>query len=286
MFKRILYIIISLSALYACSREDLTRLTITARPEGASTKTVLQENRSVSFDVEDHIAVFDGNMVKKDFTITKIYDDGSADFAGMITEPATSYIAVYPYGNDCQLFNDDVIVTIPTIQKAVPGSFDPAAGISVGRTGSIFSDTHTLEMKNVCSLVKFSVPEGTSYSTAILFQTDQDVYLTGQMRCTVSDEPAIVPVYGECFSNVTLQGEITGGNWYYMAVCPAVLNGGFALYLFDKTVTIENIADYSTVKATDKKITLKRSEILNIGIIGAEPGASFAPIDGETTFVW
>lgn len=270
----------------ACGRDVepvCTELRITARPESAATRTVLRQDNSVAFVSTDTLAVFDGSGRAQKFTTSAVYDDGSADFAGTVTTPAESYIAVYPYSGNCGLYGDDVIINIPAEQTAVAGSFDPAANVSVGLTESLAFDTHSLALKNVCALIKFSVPEGQSYSTAILFTFDA---IAGKMLCSVSDTPTLTPQIDEYYSTVTMQGRIEGGKWYYMAVNPTVLQDGFALYLFDSTATEDQLENYAMVKSTSQDVTLSRSRILNLGIIGAEPGAAFEPLAGETVLDW
>ena len=272
----------------ACGRDVepvRTELRITARPEAAaSTRTMLRQDNSVAFADADKLAVFDGAAVKREFVTSAVYNDGSADFMGSISEPADSYIAVYPDHNGCYLYGNYVHIVIPETQAAVAGSFDPAANISVGTTASIAGDTHSLNLKNVCALLKFSVPEGQSYSTAILVTMNDN--MAGGMLCTLDDEPALYPADEGPSDFVTLQGSITGGNWYYMAVKPDVLEGGFALYLFDEQVSSDELEKFSMIKSTSKTVTLQRSHILNLGIIGAEPGAAFEPLAGETILDW
>ncbi len=273
--------------LTACGQtveEAQLKLTIKAKQDNADTRTVLGEGNSVSFVSGDSIAIFDGAAAKREFTTSAVYNDGSSDFTGSISEPADSYIAVYPYHDGCYLYGDYVHVVIPDIQTAVAGSFDPAANISVGSTTSITGDTHSLTLKNACALLKFSVPEGQSYSTAIFLSMND--YMAGGMFCTVGDNPALLPAAEETSAFVTLQGDITGGNWYYMAVRPDVLANGFALYLFDGQATPAELETFSMVKSTGKTVTLQRGHILNLGIIGAEPGAAFEPLDGEIILDW
>lgn len=287
MLKRKIILILAACVMTACSQnveEALLKLTITVRQDNADSRTVLGEDNSVSFVSGDHIAVFDGAAVKRDFTTSAVYDDGSADFTGSISEPADSYIAVYPDHDGCYFYGNYVHIVIPETQTAVAGSFDPAANISVGSTTSITGDTHSLNLKNVCALLKFSVPEGQSYSTAILVTMNDN--MAGGMLCTLDGEPTLFPADEGPSDFVTLQGSITGGNWYYMAVKPDVLEGGFALYLFDEQVSSDELEKYSTIKSTTKTVTLQRSRILNLGIIGAEPGATFEPLDGEIVLNW
>lgn len=269
-------------AAVSCSHEGETRLIISAsRPEAV--RTVLNDDRTVSFTEGDCISVIDGGGSVRKFTSETVYEDGSADFLGSIITPADDYVAIYPHNSSYTFYGSGVLLCIPDVQTATADSFDPAANISIGRTESIVAGTTALQLRNVCALVKFSVPEGTSYGGAVLV-TGYD-YLTGQMVCS-ADDASLSPTGDGSSSMVTLDGNIAGGHWYYFAVSPATLSNGLALYLFDGAADAAELENYSTIKSTTRSITLERSMVLNLGIVGAEPGASFNPIDGETTFEW
>ena len=80
MLKRKIILILAACVMTACSQnveEALLKLTITVRQDNADSRTVLGEDNSVSFVSGDHIAVFDGAAVKRDFTTSAVYDDGS-----------------------------------------------------------------------------------------------------------------------------------------------------------------------------------------------------------------
>ena len=282
MYRHNIIILLAACMLTACSKDCEKTLTISALTEGNGTKTVLMEDRSVAFTESDCLAVFDNAECRK-FTVSAVYDDGSADFTGSLTTPANGYYAVYPYQDNCYVYGDKVCFTIPDVQSAVAGSFDPAANISVGRSVIVSEDTHSLTLKNVCSLVKFAVPEGKTYEAALLMTSN--LYLAGEMLCTPGSAPSVEPTGETAASSVTLLGTITGGNWYYMAVRPVDLADGFALHLFNKAEDVETY-NYATVKYTTNAVSFKRSRILNLGIIGAEFGAGFEPLAGETIFEW
>ncbi len=265
--------------------KDANNSTNAAAADGA-TKTVLQEDLSVSFTSSDKIAVFSENGLANPFDISKLYEDGSADFTGSVDYQADSYIAMYPYqtGSSALISTGEVLVKIPAVQTAVAGSFDPAAAISIGRTVNTNGNIHSLELKNVCALLKFSVPVGESYSVAQLISADE-VYMTGEMVFFANENPTLTYIRDYESVDVQLRGTIEGGNWYYIAVSPVTFNHGFALHLYEKESDVES-GNYATVKGTTAEVQLKRSEILNLGIIGDEAGAGFEPVSGETIFEW
>lgn len=243
----------------ACTQElvETTTLTISARLEAGSTpatRTVLDENNGVSFVSTDALAVFDGTR-RREFTAEKVYPDGSADFTGAITTAQDSHYAVYPHEAGLALQDNKVLVRIPNIQTATAGSFDPKANVSIGCTEKTAWGAQALTLKNVCSLVKFSVPEGRSYAAAVLL-TGSDAILTGDLYYTMDGVPTFYNATDDYQRGiVTLKGNITGGHWYYIAVNPCTLEGGFALYFYDSEEALAKDY-YATYKATDKTVTL------------------------------
>lgn len=271
--------------LAACDRSGETVLTISARVENADTKTALQPDRSVWFTLGESIALRDGGNWKE-FTAQTVYEDGSADFTGAVSQPAETYIAVSPYKASYGFHKDDLVLDIPSVQTAVAGSFDPEAAISLGCTENIPGNGQNLKLWNTCALIKFGVPEGTTYHSAVMVTSD---FISGKWLCPITDAPEL-RLYdeSEAYGHVSLQGTISAGNWYYIAVAPTTLTDGFAFYLCDDTETFMTIDENTsfTFKETEKTVTLHRSEILNLGIVGAEPGAAFEPLAGETLYEW
>ncbi len=253
----------------ACTQEivESTRLTICAQPETNTpkTRTVLDADNGVSFVSGDILTIFDGTKVRE-FSTSEVYPDGSADFSGFITTPQDSYYTVYPSEAGKALEDNRVLVHIPNVQTATADSFDPKANVSIGRTESIDFSKHNLALKNVCSLIKFSVPEDKSYAAAVLL-TGSNAVLTGDLYYTMDDVPAFYNAADDYQTNeVTLKGNITGGHWYYIAVNPCTLKGGFALYFYDSEEALAG-GYFATYKNTEKDVTLERSKILNLGVV-------------------
>lgn len=199
--------------------------------------------------------------------------DGSADFSGKIGLALNPDIyAMYPYQEDatCRLNGNGITmhVKIPTVQRPVKGSYDPAAALSAGKAGTL-SDRHAdLTLTNLCCLIKFTVPEG-CHATRAEFGDDimdyNNLTLTGDVDINITSSGEVSLDVSRKDGNpgqniVILEGEMEGGCDYYFAVAPITLRS-MHLALYDGDEEISYVL-------TNKDVTLKRSQILDLGIMG------------------
>lgn len=257
-------------------------ITISASGEGAQTRTALaggtgEDRNNVVFTASDKLAVFDLSNNIAEFTmIGSPKSDGSADFAGTVNEDDDRYYALFPYSDEAASTLKTVsgspaystlVSEVPTIQQAVAGSFDPAAALSAG-VAFKSGNSCTLQLYNLCSLIKFSIPDDITFSK-VVFKANGGEDIAGAISARVSHstgEVSQVSVSMESTgesSEVTLQGTIKGGNWYYISVIPQELSSGFGIYFYD-----DNDAVVSS-HVTSKEVTLSRNKILNLGELQA-----------------
>lgn len=242
---------------------------ISARTDTDS-KAVLRDGLAVAFQGTDAISVFSGigEVSANDcFTVKDIYPDGSADFQGNLTEETEDAMAVmYPYQKDATLKRygptaanqRKLSFTIPTVQTATAGSFDPAAFICTGVTESSDKGTLTVTLGTVCALVKFTMPEG-SYSKVTLTANGGEA-LAGEYSVSKSDGYKNL-IEGDTQATVTLSGTIAGGQTYCMAVAPATASKGITVSIFDEE------GNLAGEKATGKEVGFTRNRILNLGTL-------------------
>ena len=169
----------------------------TAYADGAVESKTVKDGLQSLWQSGDRIWVL--NAKEGDAGWKKAYAT-SDDNTGMATfvEEDNSYalegdkfFAVYPAdaANDATWEGGDLMgVKLTPEQKAVAGSFDPAAHIAVSQTTN-----HTLSFKNAVSLFKFKVKnEGVNNVT--IYSNNGEV-ITG--LCNVSPEGAVTPWTGE-----------------------------------------------------------------------------------------
>ena len=202
------------------------------------------------------------------------HSDGSADFTGMITLSNNPVIyAMYPYQEDmtCSTNSSGITIhaTIPKVQKPVKGSYDPAAALSAGKASQLSNKRTSISLTNLCCLIKFTVPEGCHATRAEFADNLMDynnLTLAGNVDIKITNDGAVsLDVQsGRGLYNseetVILEGEMEGGNDYYFVVAPIKLQS-MHVTLYDGDKKISDII-------TNRDVTLKRSQILNLGVMG------------------
>lgn len=238
-------------------------------------KAVLRDGSVVAFRDTDSLSVFSGTLdgfYNDGFAALNIYTDGTADFQGKLTEATDEAMAVmYPYQKDAILGRygpmsagqRKLYFTIPAVQAAVAGSFDPAAFICTGLTESASDGALSVSLGTVCALVKFTMPEG-SY-TKVTLTTNDGKSFAG--KCDVSNYSDYKDInLAETISTVTLKGTLVGGQTYFMAVAPVVASKGITVQIFDEE------GHLAGEKSTANEVTFKRNTILNLGTLtGQDP---------------
>ena len=246
------------------SEENLVELTLTV---GADTKTQLggENNTSIIWQENDKLIVFDGTA-NREFAI-KDFEPGknSAVFTGLAL-PAEKYYVVHSTAEGSEpVFTvpeeGDPYVTgilVANVQKAVKGSYDPAAFASVGIAEVKMGETDlSVQMRNTCSLVKVSL-KSSDIKTIEISTTDENKYLTAKCKYTIKEFPGIA-AQSERFLSAILDSEsaMEPGD-YYIAILPRELTNLTVKYT--KT-------DGSTASVTATGIfNFKRSSIVPLGI--------------------
>ena len=246
------------------SEENLVELTLTV---GADTKTQLggENNRSIIWQENDKLIVFDGTA-NREFAI-KDFEPGknSAVFTGLAL-PAEKYYVVHSTAEGSEpVFTvpneGDPYVTgilVANVQKAVKGSYDPAAFASVGIAEVKEGETDlSVQMRNTCSLVKVSL-KSSDIKTIEISTTDENKYLTAKCKYTFKEYPAIAAQSDRYLSAVLDSESAMEPGDYYIAILPRELTNLTVKYT--KT-------DGSTASVTATgEFNFKRSSIVPLGI--------------------
>ena len=246
------------------SEENLVELTLTV---GADTKTQLggENNRSIIWQENDKLIVFDGTA-NREFVI-KDFEPGknSAVFTGLAL-PAEKYYVVHSTAEGSEPAftvpdDGDPYVTgilVANVQKAVKGSYDPAAFASVGISEVKEGETDlSVQMRNTCSLVKVSL-KSSDIKTIEISTTDEKKYLTAKCKYTFKEYPAIAAQSDRYLSAVLDSESAMEPGDYYIAILPRELTNLTVKYT--KT-------DGSTASVTATgTFNFKRSSIVPLGI--------------------
>lgn len=282
MKKSIIPILAVLMLPASCARVELpagTEEQYNERIEGAvvisartsaDTKAVLKDGLKVAFKSTDAVSVFSGTddgFHNDKFTVLNIHTDGTADFQGTLSEwTEEGMVVMYPYQKDATLEKygptmarqRKLYFTIPAEQTATTSSFDPEAFICTGVTESADEGGLSVTLGAVCSLVKFTMPEG-NFSKVTL-TTNEGESLAG--KCDVSKADGYKSInLEETHGTITLSGRIAGGKTYYMAVAPITASKGITVRLFDEE------GNLAGEKSTSSEVTFTRNKILNLGTL-------------------
>lgn len=218
--------------------------------EQAATKTVLNEDFSVSFKETDEITVFSGSEGYT-FTVATISEDGlTATFEGEIT-PAESYYALYPKDESASITADGTIfTTLPSVQTATASSFADGAALGIAK-----SEGGKLEFRNVGAIASVVVMNDGIASVTL----ESDTVLSGNAGIDLVDgTPMASFVEGE--NSVKLEGGLEKGKKYYFAVYPGTHANGF-------TLTFTNEEGLNAVFANSKACEFNACDNVFLGTI-------------------
>lgn len=248
---------------------------IVQREPDAITRAALADGNSIAFEAGDRISIFDGAYNNCEFTQHgEIGTDGSATFTGKVKNVADSYYALYPYMPDVEfdtgsnkigstLGENRHPVIIPEQQKAVAGSFDPQAFISVASSTKVSNSEHSVTFRNICALVKFTVPESVgdfTFEKAVIESGTR--VIAGACQANPDGSANYI---GPGSHTVTLTGTMKAGESYYFCTYPMDGVKGLSISLYhypddENPVVVK-------ASAADKDAPLVRNRILNLGEI-------------------
>lgn len=241
----------------------LVEMTFTAgaptfsKPQAAPAVKTSLDDHSILWTADDAISIFDGDG-NRQFTTTG--SGTSADFTGEAMSTATEFYALYPYASSASLSSGAILTSLPAEQAAVDGSFADDLYIMAGKT-----DGESLEMKNVCSIVKFTIEEDGVYS-AIEFSGNNSEALAGDLSITIdgSGVPS-VSVVDNANTTITLvpSAYTFAAGTYYMAIVPTSFSAGLKLSFVRAADSAAGVNSKSTA------VAIERSRILDLGSVDA-----------------
>lgn len=227
MLKRFGMFLLCLSALWACTDDDVTvveqndldrmvEITINAGVDAeGSTRTFIAASGDNFWKVGDSIGVWvlndAGDVVTGlqpyKFRVTEVKSDQTkCTLQGKVPAQYENnrLAAIYPYQADATLEKVDKFsvpcvmkdgyfdriddanykyiftATVPTVQKAVKGSYDPEAYISIAVMDEAGAD---LNFRNACTLIKFTAPSNTGTTiTSVKFESRNETELDEQVN--------------------------------------------------------------------------------------------------------
>ncbi|WP_075318609.1 leucine-rich repeat domain-containing protein [Bacteroides togonis] len=219
---------------------EFVPMTFTASMDtDADTRTSLVDGKAVHWNGGDNIVVIPSDSEESisnlaDYKFSSTLEVGqtaaTTSFTGKAPE-AETYIAFYPFeriqeytGFNAFKFN------LPNEQKAIPGGFESGINLAWARTES---GSTTLQFKNLCTLVKFSLDsDEITNIESVTLQDKEGTAISGEMDGAVKSYNSrfYFQFYSDVASpSVTLKGPFETAKDYYFVVYPLGLKYGFTL---------------------------------------------------------
>ena len=205
--------------------DALEEMTIEAE---VATRTVMNTDNTVDWSVSDAISVFStSHRVNHSFGSSHSAVSHLTTFSGKIERGTTEVLALYPYTASAAYSGSTVTgMSIPTTQTATESSFANGASVTIakGSTKGDMKKTTVLLFENLCSVLRFTVPEGIKESSSIRVESiDSNVKMSG----AVTIDPATKAITSATAPYVDLSGSFTAGNTYCVTVAPGNYDQGF-----------------------------------------------------------
>lgn len=230
------------------------------------TKTTLS-GTTVKWSANDKVAVFDLDSEKREFSAGTISGDGtSAEFSGKVTVGTTDFYAVYPYSLAQTEASGVLTVTLPSDQTYKNGSFADNHNIAVAKgtavtegSGAYSGDlVSPVSFKNVCGLLKFTVPDHIAVARKIKIESSS-ANIAGTMSINYSGTTPSASIKADGSKDVTISGEFASGSTCYFVVAPGSLG--------TIKVTVSSADNELYAKQSTKSLTIAAGQIIDLGDI-------------------
>lgn len=268
-------------------------------------KTVLNDDRSVSWTKGDKVTVFSDNFTSG--TQFQTGDDGAlVNFAGSAFPAEPRYYAIYPAeSGDAAAYNKSaktLTAKLLSSQRGInQGTFPKLANLMVAR-----SENGSLSFEQVCALFKITVPEDiTDLKSIIVFPNNQDQDISGVFTVGLDADGnfvrnadgglAVTIANGSEESKAHLKSNDASGYFlpgdYYIPVLPQNLSDGFRLKLeYGSAGEVTRAGSAASMQLKAGRVynlgTLKRKNIFNYASFeNGEIPAFFVPQSKQTISV-
>ena len=218
------------------TNQNLVEITLKATTEGEEeTKAVFSGYPKIAWELGDEISLLGTNTVNQKFTAdTKGHQ---TTFTGLADLSDDVYYAVYPYNANVTLNNDGTLagVTVPAVQTATAGSFDPKAYIAVAKS----TDKENLHFLAVGGFVKFKLEDAENVkSVTLVSNTGKNMACTASKTSITETSVGHSGEYSNVSDRVKLEGTFESDKPYFMVVRPQPYEGGITIYIEYKDGTV------------------------------------------------
>ena len=241
MKKALIFAAIAMLGFASCTKELMdpskgdggkgTSLTFSAIQQSFGTKAEIGETvsgiTSINWQASDRLSVFDKDGNNNEFAAAGFNpaNPTECDFEGTVATQSEDYTAIYPYNAGASISGTTISgICLPSNQKAVAGSFDPAAALMAAKTEG---GARQLAFKNLVGYVKLT--PAFDFKKIVLSAGSGDA-LAGAGSIDYSGSEPVFSIAPETkLSEITLSDEentLSGEQAYYIAVPAGTLAAG------------------------------------------------------------
>lgn len=277
-------------AMVSCQKEENGTIHKVFKASTESSSKTQLSGLNVHWQLGDEIMVISesgsGWRATRSFTTMQAtgINNQYASFEGDVTS-ASTYTAIYPssatiiYGTAP---NEDIYTdrfNLPARQTAVNNSFDPNANLMIATTTA---GSDNFSFKNICAYLKVQSPYNCSSIQIISNGTRK---IAGTFDATVASDgtvSSVTPLSEDKGGSkyVRLSGNIQANHYYYIAVLPGTLDGGFTIKFWNVSGdnnTDNLIKSYNTTATSS--ITLERKMVYTLDGFTNTPENHIIPED-------
>lgn len=211
---------------------NLVNVTFTAKGESSDeTKALFSDYPKIAWVASDAISLLGTKTGNQMFTTGE--NGHQVTFSGKADLSDEYFYAVYPYDLAVTLNQDGTLanVTVPDVQTATAGNFDPSAYIAIAKS----TDKESLEFKAIGGFIKFNFQNFDSAVKSVTLVSNDGKIMAGTANSTyVNDNGSTshsdIPS-AKASTSVKLQGEFDLSKAYFMIVRPAPYETGVTVYV-------------------------------------------------------
>ena len=290
--KTMLAFVAGALALSACNNEDILNenennggaklVTLTAYQEGeGATRAAIDGTTSTQIDwtASDQINYFGGGS-NEYMTLSSGEGKATGSFSGEVTTGSDDYV-LYPYNAEATCSEGTITTAIPSAQSVPAGTFDPAAGLMVGKVNGT-----SIQFYNAVGYIAITIPAGSSNITKMVITGNNNERLSGKVTIsgiatdaaptsiagttrTITDATSPTGVTdGVKYVEVTPNGTTTfaAGSTYYVAVAPdATLSNGIYVLLYNGTKSNPSTLKLA-VKKSSGSLAMARAKVKKVAL--------------------
>lgn len=273
--KRLLIIILSITAVLSCQRIDCQKLDVKGKTIfysqlesfSAGTKTFIDPNNHVLWSSDDRISLF-SSTYNQEYRFCGETGDNNGAFERVSKEGefvtgeeiSTNY-AIFPYSPNNKINSDGRIDFVyPDHQNHAPNSFGPKDNIMVAVTKDI--DDNLLLFKNLCGYLTISVYGDGQVKTISLVGNNGEMiagpaYTTpiyGEDPAVQMGEAASSTISIDCSGGVVLDSTEENCTQFWFCLPPTVFSKGI-------TISISDYEGNKYEKQATSQIEIKRNSV-------------------------